>query len=232
MTGYISLTQATTGYRYFSSNFLTPISPPLKEDKVKSIFKVRSIIKELATILCLVIISPLFIVHSLLSFLDNKDSSFSAISQFLSLCPGKIGSYLRKSFYRFSMTRCHKECVISFGTIFAQADTEIGKGVYIGPYCNIGMSKIEDHCTLGSNVHIMSGKRQHNFDNLNIPIQAQGGIFDKVVIGEDTWIGNCALIMANVGRKCIIGAGSVVTKDVEDFSIVAGNPARLIRKRD
>lgn len=130
------------------------------------------------------------------------------------------------------MTRCNSECAILFGTIFSQVDTEIGKGVYIGPNCNIGKCSIEDYCTIGSNVHILSGKNQHNFDDLGTPIQEQGGTFEKIVIGEDTWIGNCAVIMANVGKKCIIGAGSVVINDVEDFSIVAGNPAKLIRKRN
>jgi acetyltransferase-like isoleucine patch superfamily enzyme len=129
------------------------------------------------------------------------------------------------------MTRCDSECVIFFGTLFSQVDTEIGRGVYIGPNCNIGRSTIGDHCTLGSNVHVLSGKRQHNFGSVEIPIQEQGGIFEKVSIGEDTWIGNSALIMANIGKKCIIGAGSVVTKEVEAFSIVAGNPAKLIKKR-
>ena len=52
-----------------------------------------------------------------------------------------------------------------------------------------------------------------------------------MVIGQDTWVGNGAIIMASVGRKCVVGAGSVVTHDVEDLSVVAGNPARLIRKR-
>lgn len=180
---------------------------------------------------CLLSVFPLFAFHRLFGWFEKKDSSFWTFSQFLSLFPGLIGNYLRKSFYYLSMTRCDKNCAILFGTIFSQADTEIGKGVYIGPCCNIGTCKIEDYCTLGSNVHIISGKHQHYFNDPNIPIQEQGGTFEKVVIGEDTWIGNCALIMANVGKKCIIGAGSVVIEDVEDLSIVAGNPARLIRKR-
>ncbi|MBU4186344.1 MAG: acyltransferase, partial [Proteobacteria bacterium] len=188
----------------------------------------KNIVKTIANAICLVIAFPLFVVYSMLGALGNKDSSLWGFSQFLSLLPGALGNYLRKNFYRLSMTRCNKDCAILFGTIFSQVDTEIGKGVYIGPHCNIGKCRIEDYCTIGSNVHIMSGKRQHNFEDLETPIQEQGGVFEKIVIGENTWIGNCALVMANVGKKCIVGAGSVVTKNVNDYSIVAGNPAKVI----
>jgi acetyltransferase-like isoleucine patch superfamily enzyme len=129
------------------------------------------------------------------------------------------------------MTKCESDCVISFATIFSQEDTEIESGAYIGQQCNIGMCRIERNCLIGSGVHILSGKRQHNFDDIEKPIRNQGGSFEKVVIGEDTWIGNKALILANVGKKCVIAAGSVVINDVPDYSVMAGNPARLVKSR-
>lgn len=189
------------------------------------------ILKILVDFFFLLFVLPLFVIYVSMTTICDKDSVFWSLSQFMSLFPGKIGNYIRKGFFRLTMTYCDKDCAILFGTIFSQVDTEIGKGVYIGPNCNIGKSKIEDHCTLGSNVHIMSGRKQHNFDDLDKTIQEQGGVFEKIVVGEDTWIGNGSLIMANIGKKCIIGAGSVVTHEVEDFSIVVGNPARVIRKR-
>ena len=189
------------------------------------------IFKEIANIVCLFAVFPLSAIYHASRVIGKGFGLFWSISQLLSLLPGKIGTYVRKSFYRMSMTACDKDCAILFGTIFSQVDTEIGKGVYIGPNCNIGSCRIENYCTLGSNVHIMSGKRQHSFAALETPIQDQDGVLEKVVIGEDTWIGNCALIMANVGKKCIVGAGSVVTRDLEDYSIAAGNPAKVIRKR-
>jgi len=129
------------------------------------------------------------------------------------------------------MTKCHANCLIGFATVFSHRDTEILEGVYIGPQCNIGKSRIEKNCLLGSGVHILSGKGQHNFDDLDTPIQEQGGTFEKIIIGEDTWIGNGAIVLANIGKKCVIGAGAVVIKDIPDYSIVGGNPAKILKTR-
>ena len=176
--------------------------------------------------------SPVVFSFHLFAFLGvSKDQLVAGHSQLLSLIPGMPGNYLRKAALNFIISRCDRNSQVSFGVLLSQQDTEIESGVYIGPQCNIGKCRIEQNCLLGSGVHIMSGKNQHDFSDLETPIREQGGRFEKVVIGEDTWIGNGALIMANVGKKCIVAAGSVVTKDVEDYSIVAGNPAKVIKKR-
>ena len=187
-------------------------------------------LKLVAHLVAALLIAPVLILYFLCRLVDGN-SAFAGFAQFLSLFPGKIGSYFRIAFYRFAMTRCSRDCLIGFGTLFSQPDTEIGERVYIGPQCNIGSCKIEPDCLIASGVHIMSGSAQHKFEALDIPIQQQGGSYLKIQIGEDTWIGNGALVMANVGKKCVIGAGSVVVSDVSDYSVMGGNPAKLIKTR-
>ena len=174
---------------------------------------------------------PFIALYILYIQIANKDDVFNAFSQFLSLFPGKLGVYFRASFYHFTMAHCDVDTVISFGVLFSQQDTELQSGCYIGPYSNIGKCRIEANCLLGSAVHILSGKKQHNFDDIDLPLNEQGGQFTKVVIGEDSWLGNGAIVMANVGKKCIVAAGSVVVNDVPDYAIVGGNPAKIIKMR-
>jgi len=179
----------------------------------------------------ILLICPLLLLHYLFMLITSK-GLFVFSNQLLSLIPGTIGSYCRIAFNRLTMTHCHPEVVIGFGTLFSQKDTEIQRGVYIGPQCNIGSSIIKQNTLIASGVHIMSGSGQHNFTDLNTPIQQQGGTFKKIEIGEDCWIGNGSLVMAKIGNKCIIGAGSVVTKELPDYSIAVGNPAKIIKTRE
>ena len=192
----------------------------------------KNLIKNLSHYISILLVAPLLIIYGLLSIPQKSDSLFSGFSQFLSLIPGKIGDYIRTGFYRFTLTVCSKNTVISFLVLLAQRDIEIESGVYIGPSCNIGRCKIGKDTLLGSGVHVISGKGQHNFGNPNVPIRNQGGNFEKITIGEDCWVGNGAMILANIGDKCIVGSGSVVVEDVPDYSIVAGNPAKVLKLRD
>tara|TARA_B100000809_G_scaffold239323_1_gene260783 strand:- start:9 stop:596 length:588 start_codon:yes stop_codon:yes gene_type:complete len=172
-----------------------------------------------------------FAILFFLSPVGQKKITFIALSQLVSLFPGRLGSYFRNALYSLVMKNCSNNGVIYFGTLFSDPDTEIHDDVYIGPQCNIGKSIIGKNTLIASGVHILSGKNQHNFDDLNTPIQQQGGHYEKITIGEDCWIGNTAVIMANVGNKAVVAAGSVVVNDVPEYAIVAGNPAKIIKMR-
>lgn len=189
-----------------------------------------SMLKNFAQMAATLCILPVYLAYRLLAMINQNDA-FAACSQYMSLFPGKLGSYLRNSFYHLAMTHCDQGVVIGFGTLFSQSDTEIHHGTYIGPQCNIGTCTIGQDCLFGSGVHILSGKNQHNFESIDVPIRDQGGRLTKITIGEDTWIGNGAIVMADIGSKCIIAAGSVVVHPVKNNQIVAGNPASVVKER-
>lgn len=191
----------------------------------------RSLIKSCLRWVFFVFALPFLVSYFLEKLLFGKDEALKSSSQVLSLIPGQIGNYLRLAFYKAVITDCGDDTVISFATLLSQQDISIGKGVYIGPQCNLGRCEIGDYSLFGSGVHVMSGKGQHNFKDLDTPLKEQGGSFKKIRIGEDCWLGNGALVMANIGKKCVIGAGSVVISDIPDYAIAAGNPAKVIKLR-
>lgn len=185
----------------------------------------KSFLKKLLHLCGLIVTVP----FSLAYILIRSDSLFAGQGQLLSLIPGKIGSYLRVAYYRMTLEKCSREAYIGFGSFFAHPEAEMGKGVYVGDYCILGMVKIGDYTTIGSNVHILSGKHQHGYKEIGKPIQEQKGFYKKISIGENCWIGSCAVIMADVGKQNVIGAGSVVVKETKDYEVIAGNPARTIK---
>ncbi|MEE9320257.1 MAG: acyltransferase [Granulosicoccus sp.] len=191
----------------------------------------RAIVKLAMQYAALVIMLPLILSYRLLAWLFDEDETLASFSQFLSLLPGRTGSYLRVAFYSVTLARCSRDCYIGFGTLFSHRNTDVGAGVYIGPQCNIGSCRIDEDCLLGSGVHVLSGKRQHALNDLETPVRDQGGEFEKIAIGCDTWIGNGAILMAGTGKHCVIGAGAVLTNPIDDFEIAGGNPARVIASR-
>ena len=76
--------------------------------------------------------------------------------------------------------------------------------------------------------------QNHNFSRTDIPMNQQGNSPARpIVIGDDVWIGANVIILpgVSIGKGCVIGAGSVVTKSVPEYSVVAGNPAKIIKNR-
>ena len=90
---------------------------------------------------------------------------------------------------------------------------------------------IGNNVLIGSNVIINSGN--HNFSKVDIPINQQGHTIAPIMIEDDVWIGSnvCVLAGVTIGKGSVIGAGAVVTKNVEPYSVMGGVPARLIKKR-
>jgi acetyltransferase-like isoleucine patch superfamily enzyme len=86
-----------------------------------------------------------------------------------------------------------------------------------------------DDVLIGSHVSIMNGPAQHGIGRLDVPIREQPGVWSRVTIGRDSWIGDRTIVLADVGRHRVIGAGSVVTKPIPDYAIAVGSPARVIR---
>ncbi len=115
----------------------------------------------------------------------------------------------------------------------------ISSDLTIGDNSGIGShSKIMPRVRIGSNV--MMGPncfictQNHRFDDVSIPMIKQGFTdYEPVIIQDDVWIGQSVIILPGVeiGKGSIIGAGAVVTKSFPPYSIIGGNPAKLIRER-
>jgi virginiamycin A acetyltransferase len=188
-------------------------------------------LKRILYALFIILIVPLWLLYLLQSLLMGRMKSFEGYSQLMSLFPGLFGNYLRWAFYKLTLDRLGEDTCICFGVTMADPGIRIGRGVYIGSFCNLGLCTIEDDVLLGTDVHIISGFAQHGYKDLDVPMRDQKRTLVNVSIGRDSWIGNKAVVGSNVGEKSIIGAASLVNHDVPPYSIAAGNPAKVIKDR-
>jgi acetyltransferase-like isoleucine patch superfamily enzyme len=125
-----------------------------------------------------------------------------------------------------------------FSTIedFATVNNGVGP-VVIGNYTRIGIGnviigpvEIGNNVILAQNI-VMSGLN-HQYEDITIPISKQAVTTKNIKIGDNSWIGANVVITAGctIGKHCVIGAGSVVTANIPDYSIVVGNPARIVKQ--
>ncbi|TSJ40745.1 acyltransferase [Mucilaginibacter corticis] len=112
-------------------------------------------------------------------------------------------------------------------------DVNIGDHSFVGiGNVVIGPVNIGNHVIIAQNV-VMSGLN-HGYEDVTIPPSLQKVTTKAINIEDDVWIGaNCTVVAGvTIGKHSVVGAGSVVTKDVPEFSVVVGNPAKVIKKYD
>jgi acetyltransferase-like isoleucine patch superfamily enzyme len=185
----------------------------------------RMIIK-IARAIALPFVFPFIVIARM-----TPESGFRFAAQALSQVPFGLGEIVRYDFYRFTLRRCGRNVFIGFGTVVNYRSISLGDNVLIGAYNTI------HHCDFGNDVMtaeaccFLSGSKYHNYSRTDVPMTRQGGQLKRIRVGSDVWIGAHAVIMEDVGDGAIVGAGAVVTKPVEPYTIVAGNPAREIERR-
>lgn len=110
---------------------------------------------------------------------------------------------------------------------------KIGPNSYIGPYtCLSGdFISLGKDCMVASHCGIYANN--HNFANTRMPMRVQGNSYQGIVIEDDCWLGTGTRVLdgVTIGKGSVVGAGSVVTKDIPPFSIAVGSPAKVIKQR-
>jgi maltose O-acetyltransferase len=149
-----------------------------------------------------------------------------------------LGHYIEKLRWccgKVIFKKCGKMVNIEQGAHFGNGfNIEIGTHSSIGKNAKIPANiKIGNEVMMGNNVTIFSSS--HIFDRTDISIQSQGSrSYPPFVIEDDVWIGQNVIILPKVGRIAkgtIVGAGAIVTKEFPPYSIIGGNPAKLIKTR-
>ena len=172
--------------------------------------------------------------------------------------PTKIGITLRRFLYKLLFKNTTGNFTIEQNVkILGFENISIGENFYSASNCkmyahdsgqiiigkNFGMNSnselgasfgkivIGNNCAIGPNCVLRAAN--HTFDNPDIPFRGQGHTYGEITIEDDVWISSNSVITANtkIGKSSIIGAGSVVTKDVEPYSVMGGIPAKIIKKR-
>lgn len=191
----------------------------------------RSVLKRLALAVATVAVAPALASYALRKQLIGANRALEGSTQALALWPGIAGQYLRRAFLSHVLAECAASATVEFGTIFSQVGARIGEHAYIGPRCHIGLAHIQRNVLIAAGVHIPSGRHTHVADDVSTPIRDQAHQRLIVTIGEGSWIGSGAVVMADVGANTIVGAGAVVASTLPACVVAAGVPARVLRNR-
>jgi len=148
---------------------------------------------------------------------------------------GKVSKKIRYIICKNIFRKCGKNVNIEKGAWFGKGiGIEIGDNSGIGIYCRIfNNTIIGNDVLMGPKCFML--EKTHLFDRTDIPIRNQGKINnrDQVIIEDDVWIGREVMMIGSrtIKKGTIIGARTLLAKDFPEYSIVGGNPAKLIKSR-
>jgi maltose O-acetyltransferase len=149
---------------------------------------------------------------------------------------GKISKKIREFLCRRIFFKAGRMLNVENGVYFGNgSNISVGNEVGFGQNVRIHNVKITtgDYVMIGTDSFFQGGG--HPFSDLSKPIAHQGGAGkSELTIGSDVWIGVRVIVLPGckkIGNGVVVGAGSVVTKDVPDYAIVGGNPARILKMR-
>jgi len=197
----------------------------------KQLPRVRIAIKMLMNGLCLALASPCAFSCWLEEHITNgSEAIFLFWAHVFSVFPGLPGVFLRRAYYRLTLDRCASNFYVGFGALFTHRHTLVEQNAYIGAYALVGSTHLGEGCLIGSRASLLSGTALHELDD-----QGHWGPCDKtrlrqIKIGDYAWIGEGAIVMANIGAGTMVAAGAVVEQDARAGILVAGNPSRFVRK--
>jgi acetyltransferase-like isoleucine patch superfamily enzyme len=185
---------------------------------------IRLLAKRCAQGLCLLLVAP----AALLCGLGRIRILFDLFAHAMALLPGVPGNFLRAAFYKLTLLDSSIDVDIWFGTFFSRRQVRLAPHVTIGSYCVIADADIGARTQIASHVDI-PGRHQHRRDAQGRLSHSADVSGQPVAIGADCWIGSCAIIMANVGDRSTVGAGSVVVKEIPADMVAVGAPAKPVK---
>jgi virginiamycin A acetyltransferase len=171
---------------------------------------------------------PVWYSYQLQACLVGPARACLTISKQAAAWSGPSSDFLRRSLYRRILAGMGNDVTIGMGTVISKPTLTLGDMVYIGTFCSLGDAYVGAYTMVADHVSIISG--QHGLA-ADTRMRDQPDSYRRVTIGADCWVGARAVVMADLGDHVVVGAGSVVTKPVAAYAIVAGNPARPIGDR-
>jgi virginiamycin A acetyltransferase len=181
------------------------------------------------------LLTPLAAYHAVrfrvLRLVLEEDRAFELCSESLARKAGLSGIIVRRLYYRMVLRRCGDRCTFAFGTVMTKAGVTFGRDVALGIRCIVSAAEFGSDIVVGPHVTFLSGRTQHGFERRDVPMCRQPGVYRTIRIGDDCWIGAGAVVTDDVGEGAIVAAGAVVVSPVPPYSIVGGNPAKVIGQR-